>query len=184
MELVGTTGTDAASSDVAKCLSSVRFDVSNVDGDGACRVAITSTAAAGNFIDGLWQPTSVAPLAYQQYQECPTSRDAVIITPGAGALNAAFSNYVYGAGKAISSTLDFSAGKVTVTAGGATFAYAITEKTGLTAAQADLGAPTNADLAVIASTTGLAAGQFKASIATKCDAGRYGLVVRNTIKLW
>lgn len=174
MELVSAT---APTNEVAKCLSSVLVSL-----DAACAITLTSTAAGGNFVPALWTPAGAASLSYKQYTECPVDGAAVASTGGAtstveqrqAALATAFSNHIYGAGKPVTTTLAFAAGKVTATSNSETFTYVITQ-----ASNADLGA----EVAVPTTTTGLNAGTFTASIITQCGNGRYGLILSTDIKV-
>ena len=172
--------------DLALCLSSVRFDVY-----GNCSVAITATAAGGNFVPAMWQPSTADALTYKQYAECPSWREAVTFSKGDNALtgiSTAFSNFIYGPDKPVSTVLAVpNAGVVTATVSGTTFTYAITEAT--TFAAADFATGVAAKIAKIAATTNLPAGTFVAdTIVDPCAAGRYALILtdalKNTIKFW
>lgn len=173
MELVDAS---LATHDVAKCLSSVRVAL-----DDGCAVSITSTSAGGNFVPALW--TAAASVTYQQYKECPVDGTAVAGGDSSAtrlaAIQTAFSNHIYGAGKAYTTTLTYAAGQVTAAADSQTFTYVITELAGDVGTT--LGDATN--IKVLDSITGLPTDASEASITDACAAGRYGLILNDDIKI-
>ena len=169
---------------MAKCLSSVRVTLAT-----SCNVTLTSTAAGGNFVPALWTPAAAASVTYKQYMECPVDGAPVQPTGAAGsdaaarlaAIESAFSNHIYGAGKPYTTALAYTAGKVVATADSQTFTYVITELTpGVTT---DLGDATNIKVVTSTTAAGLAAGTFAAGITTACGGGRYGIIIGNDLKL-
>lgn len=174
MELVSAS---LATHEVAKCLSSVQVAL-----DGACAVAITSTAAGGNFVPALW--TAADSYSYKQYKECPV--DGTAVAPGADtaaarlvAIEVAFANHIYGAGKPYPTNITYTAGKVVAAADSQTFTYVITELAG--GVGTTLGDATN--IKVLDSITGLPTDASEALITDPCASGRYGLILNDNIKV-
>ena len=166
----------APTHEVARCLASVRADLA-----ADCSLALAAPAAGGSFVPGLWASPGAEAYTYAQPRECPAAGAAVALAKGsAAALAAAFSAHIYGAGKPVATTLSFSSGVVTAScAGGATFTYAITRLEGIDAADFGLAG----HLRVLPATAGLSAGQYADSLSAACGAGRYGLILTDSIKL-
>lgn len=180
MDLVAAT---SATHEVAKCLSSVKVSL-----DGDCKVSVTSTAAGGNFVPLLWAPSTAANYTYTQYMECPVDGEAV--TPAAesaaarlAAIQTAFSNHIYGAGKPYTTTLTYSTGKVVAAADSQTFTYVITELT-LAAVATDLGNAADLKVLTAAGADGLTDGtEYKTAFTQACSAGRYGFILNDNVKI-
>lgn len=125
MEIVGTT--NAATHEVAKCLPSVKVDIST-----DCKVSLTGYLTGGVVVPMLWSKETTK--TYAQFQECPTTSAAAAPSTDdtdpeiKKAIMAALNQFVYGGNKNSDlTTIDITTGIVTVKNTGdvATLVYAI-----------------------------------------------------------
>ncbi|PRW59428.1 serine threonine [Chlorella sorokiniana] len=73
MELFSATGTGATSSELAKCLSSVKVTL-----DTHCNVDLESLSSGGAFIPSIFTDSSLAGDTYKQFKECPSTSAATV----------------------------------------------------------------------------------------------------------
>ena len=175
MDMVDQSGTGA--DDIAKCLSTVRVNVAD-----SCAITIAAPAAGGSFVDALWTTSTPegADRTYSQYRECPTATSTPVlpITTPVPDIMTALNSYIYGGLRSsnLTSIALPAPGKVVITRGAATWAYAIRVSSGITAAQIDNHAVVSAGATLTLDT------HFKIDLAAACPATRFGVVVGN-IKL-
>jgi hypothetical protein len=122
LDLVGAAA-GATTTPIAKCLASVKV---NLGSD--CQVSLTPLSSGGSYVDGIWAATAGIAGTYKQLRECPVTTGAEETGASAAvAMQTAFENFVYGSGKALTATLAFTTGVVTVTTADGALTYAITK---------------------------------------------------------
>ena len=174
MELLGASAPTHA---IAKCLATARVQLA-----ANCSLALAAPAAGGNFVPSLWVSPGAETYTYAQLRECPATGAPVALAKGsAAALAAAISAHVYGAGKPMTASLAFTAGKLAVAADSHTFTYAITQLEGIEAS--DFGQAGNLMVLADTAAAGLAPAQYAPSLTAACEAGRYGLILGDSLKL-
>ena len=163
MDLVDATD---KTTDVAKCLSSVRVTVA-----GNCDIAVSAPSAGGSFVTALWgsatQPT------YTQLMECPSTSSLLTGANGGAsadnnfldAVQIALNQHIYGASGKSSGLTGIAAADGVVTFGTTAYIYAVKAST------------VSVTGVVAANGAGLDAPLIAASVGDACTAGRFGAIV-------
>ena len=153
--------TSSPTSEVSKCLSSVRVALS-----ADCQVVVSAPSAGGSFVPALW--ANAAAPTYTQLKECPvTAGDAVPAASDSAsdvlaAIQTALNQHIYGSGKSSGLTgIAATAGVVSFTG----YTYAVKAST------------VSVTGVVVADGTGLSDPQIAASVGVACTAGRFGVIV-------